>query len=146
MRVRDVIADLSGGDEQVDRSSLTVADGMQLGVHAAFGSTDQTTTPPFFAAMLVAVRWALRYVASIITVFSSPCSAHVRASWPRRRRHGTFGRRHSRMPWAVSSTPIMACPLRSTGARWSTAHRMGSSSLPIVAVGSSTPNTDPIPA
>ena len=32
----DVIADLSGGNEQVDRSSLTVADCVQLGVHAAW--------------------------------------------------------------------------------------------------------------
>jgi hypothetical protein len=44
-------------------------------VHTAFGSTDQATTPPFLAAILVAVRWVLRYVASIITVVFSPCSA-----------------------------------------------------------------------
>ncbi len=31
--------------------------------------------PLFLATMLVAVRCALRYVASIITVLSSPCSA-----------------------------------------------------------------------
>ena len=82
----DIIADLSSGDEQVDRSPLTVADGVQLGVHTAFGSTDQATTPPFLAAMLVAVRWALRYVASIITVVFSPCSAAspaiIRAKMP----------------------------------------------------------------
>jgi hypothetical protein len=39
---------------------LAVADRMQFGIHAALGSTDQTTTPPFFAAMLVAVRCAFR--------------------------------------------------------------------------------------
>lgn len=43
-----LIADLFGGGEQVDRSSLTVADGVQLGVHAAHSSSDLTTTPPLF--------------------------------------------------------------------------------------------------
>ena len=42
--------------------------------------------PPFSATMLFAVRCALRYVASIITVFSSPCSAAsptiIRAKMP----------------------------------------------------------------
>ena len=71
----DVIAHLSGSDEQIERSPLAVADGVQLGVHAAFGAADQASTPPFLTAMLVAVRCAFRYVASIITVFSSPCSA-----------------------------------------------------------------------
>ena len=53
-------ADLSSGDEQVDRSSLTVADGVQFGVHAALGATNQATTPPFLTAMLVAARWAFK--------------------------------------------------------------------------------------
>jgi hypothetical protein len=39
---------------------LAVADGVQLGVHAAFGPADQTSTPPFLTPMLVAVRWAFR--------------------------------------------------------------------------------------
>src|SRR5690606_37465632 len=56
----DVIADLTGGDEQVQRPPMAVADGVQLGVHAAFGAPDQAATPPFFTPMLVAVRWALR--------------------------------------------------------------------------------------
>lgn len=56
----DVIADLSGGDEQVEWSALAVADCVQLGVHAALGATNQASTPSFFAARLVAVRWALR--------------------------------------------------------------------------------------
>lgn len=56
----DVIADLAGGDEQVERPPLAIADGMQFGVHAALGPTDQATTPPFFAAMLVAVRCAFK--------------------------------------------------------------------------------------
>lgn len=56
----DVIADLSDRDEQVDRSSQTVTDSMQLGVHTALRSTDQAAAPPFFTPMLVAVRWASR--------------------------------------------------------------------------------------
>ena len=55
-------------------------------VHAALGSTDQATTPPFLAAILVAIQWALRYVASIIMVVFSPCSAAspaiIRAKMP----------------------------------------------------------------
>src|SRR6056297_443019 len=37
-------------DEQVERSALAVADGMQLGVHAALRATDQASTPPLFHA------------------------------------------------------------------------------------------------
>ncbi len=59
---------MTSGDKQVNRASLTVENGVQFSVHAAFGSANQTATPPFFTPMLVAVRWALRYVASIITV------------------------------------------------------------------------------
>jgi hypothetical protein len=33
---------------------------VQLGVHAALGSTDQPPASPFFARRLEAVRWALR--------------------------------------------------------------------------------------
>ena len=82
----DVIADLSGSCKEVQRSPLTVADGVQPCVHAALGSTDQTATSPFFTARLDAVRWALRYVASIITVASSQCPAAkpamIRAKMP----------------------------------------------------------------
>ena len=56
----DVVADLSCGDEQVERAALAVTDGMQLRVHAALGSADEASTPPFFAAKLVAVRCAFR--------------------------------------------------------------------------------------
>ena len=57
----DVVADLTGGDEQVQRTSLAVADGVQLRVSAALRATDQTSTPPpFLTLMLVAVRCALR--------------------------------------------------------------------------------------
>ncbi len=67
----DVVAHLTGSDEQVERASLAIADGVQFGIHAALGATNQATAPPFLAAMLVAVRCAFRYVASIITVFCS---------------------------------------------------------------------------
>ena len=56
----DVVADLSGGHEQVQWSALAVTDGMPFGVHAALGPTDQASTPPFLPPILVAVRWALR--------------------------------------------------------------------------------------
>jgi len=59
---------------------------MQLGVHTAFGSTNQVTIPRFLAAMLVAVRRALMYVAPLIIVVFSPCSATgpaiIRAKMP----------------------------------------------------------------
>lgn len=85
----DVIAGLPSGDEQVNRPSPAVADGMQLRVHAAFGSAPsrqlasqspagpriRRRQPPLLTAMPVAVWWTLRYVASIITVFCSPYSA-----------------------------------------------------------------------
>ena len=51
-----VIADLTRRDEQVQGAAFVVADGMQLGVHAALGAADQASTPPFFTPMLVAVR------------------------------------------------------------------------------------------
>lgn len=43
----DIVTDLTGGDEQVERPPLAVAYGVQFRAHAAFGSTDQTTTPLF---------------------------------------------------------------------------------------------------
>ena len=56
----DVLADLSSGHEQIKRLPLSIADGMQLGVHVVFGSPDQALTPPFLTPVLVAVRWAFR--------------------------------------------------------------------------------------
>jgi hypothetical protein len=57
----DVVADRTCRDEQVERPSFAVADGVQFGIHAAFGATDQAATRnPFFAAMLVAVRCVFR--------------------------------------------------------------------------------------
>jgi len=56
----DVVADLTGGDEQVERASLAITNRVQLGVHPALCATDQASTPPFLTPMLVAVRWAFR--------------------------------------------------------------------------------------
>ena len=50
--------------EDADWTTVRIGDGMQLGVHAAFGSADQTALlvsgSPFFDRRLVAVRCALR--------------------------------------------------------------------------------------
>jgi len=43
----DVVADLPCRNEQVERTSPAVADGVQLGIHAALGSANQAATPPF---------------------------------------------------------------------------------------------------
>jgi hypothetical protein len=67
----DVVADRPCSDKQVERSSLDIADGTQFRVHAAFGATDLASTPPFFAAMLIAARCAFTYVAANMTVFFS---------------------------------------------------------------------------
>ena len=42
----DAVADLTGGDEQIEWAAITAADGGQLSVHATFGAP-QATTPPF---------------------------------------------------------------------------------------------------
>jgi hypothetical protein len=44
---------------------------VKLGIHAALGASDQAPEIPFFTPRLEAVRWALRYVASIMTVRGS---------------------------------------------------------------------------
>jgi len=48
----DVIAHLPGRHEEVERPPFAVADGMQLGVHAALGAANQAATPPFFTPRL----------------------------------------------------------------------------------------------
>ena len=45
-----MVADFPRCDEQVERTSPAVADGVQLCVHATLGSTNQASTPPPFDA------------------------------------------------------------------------------------------------
>jgi hypothetical protein len=62
----------------MDRAAVSISDGVQLGVHAALSSTDQTASlvaeSPFFDLRLVAVRCAFKQVATIITVFVTATS------------------------------------------------------------------------
>ena len=51
----NVITDLTSGDEEVERAAFAVADGVQPVIHAALGAPNQTSAPPFFTLMLVAV-------------------------------------------------------------------------------------------
>ena len=48
----DVIADLSGGDKEVQRPSFAITDGVQLGIHAAFGSANQAATHLFLTCLI----------------------------------------------------------------------------------------------
>ena len=57
-----VVADLPGGEVQQDRPSSLIADSVQLGVQAAFCSSQTAGKAPF-CARLAAVRWAFRCVA-----------------------------------------------------------------------------------
>ena len=58
------IADLACGHEEPDRTAIGIGDGVQLGVHAPFGSADRApplvSIAPFFDRRLLAVRCALR--------------------------------------------------------------------------------------
>ena len=55
-----VIADLPGGHEEADRTTVRIGHSMQLGIHAAFRAPDQASRAPFFTRRLDAVRCALR--------------------------------------------------------------------------------------
>ena len=76
-----VVAHLSFAEQQDDRATLTVTDGMKLGVQASLGASDTAGNSPFFRR-LAAVRCALRWVASIITW--SARAAKIRLNTPRR--------------------------------------------------------------
>ena len=52
----DVVVDLSGDHEKVERSAPAVSDSVQFSVHAALRPTNQASTPPFITPKLVAVR------------------------------------------------------------------------------------------
>ena len=57
----DLIADPPVGNEQVERAPLAVANGIKLGIQAAFGSPDPAANL-YCATMLVAARSDLRYL------------------------------------------------------------------------------------
>ena len=59
-KISAMVADLAGGHEEPDRATFRISDGMQLGVHAALGSADLASAPPFFTHRLEAVRCAFR--------------------------------------------------------------------------------------
>lgn len=72
-----VVAHLGFRQEQDERPSVTVADGVQLGVQSALGAPDTTGNIPFLSR-LAAVQWAFRCVASIMMrsgLGPSPASA-----------------------------------------------------------------------
>ncbi len=70
-----VIADLASGHEEAERSSVGIGDGVKLGVHASFGAIDEPPETPFFTRRLDAVRFAFRWVASIMIVFGVALAA-----------------------------------------------------------------------
>ena len=55
-----IITDLTSGHEEAERATVSIGDCVQLGVHAAFGATDEPLEAPFFTRRLDAVRCALR--------------------------------------------------------------------------------------
>ncbi|ESZ12152.1 hypothetical protein X737_27500 [Mesorhizobium sp. L48C026A00] len=60
-----MVAHLAFRQEQDDRPSVSIADGMQLGVQSALGAPDTAGNIPFLSR-LAAVRWAFRWIASIM--------------------------------------------------------------------------------
>ncbi len=62
-----IVADLAFGEQQYQGLALAVADRVQFRVQAALGAADAPGNSPFLSR-LAAVRWASRWVASIITV------------------------------------------------------------------------------
>src|SRR5690606_38307729 len=82
----DVIAALAGGEEHPHGAAERIRNGVQLGVQAALRAPDQAAPPPFLSPRLEAVRCALRWVASIISVSVPPprsaSSSSIRAKMP----------------------------------------------------------------
>jgi hypothetical protein len=62
-----IVTHLAFGQQQDQRLAVGVANGVQFGVQAAFGASNTAGNIPFLSR-LAAVRWALRWVASIMTV------------------------------------------------------------------------------
>ena len=46
-RMQGVIPDLARGHKEAERATIRVRHGMKLGVHAAFGASDQAARIPF---------------------------------------------------------------------------------------------------
>ena len=65
------VAGLARGEEKQQRSAQPIDDGVQLGVQAAFCSSDAAGKSPLLSR-LAAVRWAFRWVASIISLSGWP--------------------------------------------------------------------------
>ena len=55
-----VVADLPSGHEEAQGAPVGIGYGMELGVHTAFGATNQATEAPLFTRRLDAVRCAFR--------------------------------------------------------------------------------------
>ena len=55
-----IVADLARSHEELEWAAPGIRDGVQLGIHATYGSPDQSATPPFFNRRLDAVRCAFR--------------------------------------------------------------------------------------
>jgi len=81
------IAHLAFAEQQDDGTSLTITYGVQLRVQTALGAPDTSENRPFFKR-LAAVRWAFRWVASIISRDGLPAlrtsSAKILLKTPRR--------------------------------------------------------------
>lgn len=55
-----IIADRACGHEEAERTTICIGDGMQLRVHAPFGTADQPSKIPSLTRRLDAVQCALR--------------------------------------------------------------------------------------
>jgi hypothetical protein len=55
-----IVADLARSHEELEWAAPGIRDGVQLGIHATYGSPDQSATLPFFNRRLDAVRCAFR--------------------------------------------------------------------------------------
>ncbi len=66
------VTHLARRQEKENRPAFTIANGVKFGVQPAFCPSDTAGKSPFLSK-LAAVRWALRWVASIISRSVSPC-------------------------------------------------------------------------
>ena len=82
----NIIAGLAAAQKHPDRPPRRVGDSVELRVEATLRAPDQAPRPPFLSPKLEAVRWVLRWVASIISVSVPPpwsaSSSRIRAKTP----------------------------------------------------------------